>query len=233
MIVYGKQIVFYILEKYPEIINEIFLTKEIDKKLFSKFAKLDKKIIRPDNKKAQALARGGNHQGFLLDIQGFNYTSLSQIKQQKFILILDGLTDIGNIGAIIRTAYALGVDGIVVCGINNLNASAVIRTSSGAMLDMPICLIKNSLDILNELKQVDFSLIGADMEGVEVNQFSQVNKDNKIALVLGNEGSGLSKKIINKLDFKVKISMSNNFDSLNVSVACGILIHSLGQKIRC
>ena len=65
------------------------------------------------------------------------------------------------------------------------------------------------------------------MKGVEINQFSQVNKDNKIALILGNEGYGLSKKILNKLDYKVKISMSNDFDSLNVSVSAGILIHTL------
>ena len=228
MIVYGKQVVFHILEKHPEIINEIFLTKEIDKKLFSKFTKLDKKIIRPDNKKAQALARGGNHQGFLLDIKEFTYTTLPQIKKDHFVLVLDGLTDIGNIGAIVRTAYALGIDSIIICGLKNLNAAAITRTSSGAMLDIPVALIQNSADVANELKQVGFKLIGADMDGIELSQFSMANK-NKVALFLGNEGQGLSKKITAKLDYKVSISMSNNFDSLNVSVAAGILIHDLRQ----
>ncbi len=226
MIVYGKQIVFHILDKYPEIINEIFLTKEIEKQLFNKFTKLDRKIIRPDNMKAQALARGGNHQGFLLDIKEFEYSTLNDIKHKDFILILDGLTDIGNIGAIVRTAYALGVGAIIVCGLRNLNTAAIVRTSSGAMLDMPVALIHNNADVMNELKQIGFTLVGACMDGIEVNTF-QRDKDNNIALFLGSEGKGLSNKTIKKLDQKVSISMSNNFDSLNVSVAAGILIHSL------
>ncbi len=226
MIVYGKQIVFHILDKHPEIINEIFLTKEIDKQLFNKFTKLDKKIIRPDSMKAQALARGGNHQGFLLNINEFEYSTLSDVKHKNFILVLDGLTDIGNIGAIVRTSYALGVGAIIVCGINNLNTAAIVRTSSGAMLDMPIALIHNSADVINELKQIGFTLVGACMDGMEVSTFQKDEKD-KVALFLGSEGKGLSNKTIKKLDKKVSISMSNNFDSLNVSVAAGILIHSI------
>lgn len=227
MIVYGKQIVFHILEKHPEIINEIFLTKEIEKSLFNKFNQLKKKIVRPDSMKAQALARGGNHQGFLLDIEEYRYATLPEIKQHDFVLVLDGLTDIGNIGAIVRTAYGLGVDAIAVCGLKNLNAAAVTRTSSGAMLDIPVTLYQNSADVANELKQVGFELIGADMDGIEISQFVKDTTSKKTALFLGSEGFGLSKKITSKLDQKVKISMSNNFDSLNVSVAAGILIHSL------
>ena len=229
MIVFGKQIVFHILEKHPKIINEIFLTKEIEKSLFNKFNQLKKKIVRPDNMKAQALARGGNHQGFLLDIEEYRYATLLEIKQYNFILVLDGLTDIGNIGAIVRTAYGLGVDAIVVCGLKNLNAAAITRTSSGAMLDMPVVLYQNSADVINELKQVRFKLIGAHTNGIEISQFTKDAILEKTALFLGNEGTGLSKKIVSKLDQKVKITMSNKFDSLNVSVAAGILIHSLKQ----
>jgi 23S rRNA (guanosine2251-2'-O)-methyltransferase len=225
MIVYGKQIVFHILEKHPDIINEVFLTKEIEKGLFNKFNQLKKKIVRPDSMKAQALARGGNHQGFLLDIDEYKYATLVEIKKYNFVLVLDGLTDIGNIGAIVRTAYALGVDAIAVCGLKSLNAAAVTRTSSGTMLDMPVTLIQNSADVANELKQVGFKLVGAHMNGVELNEFVKSNSKDKIALFLGSEGQGLSKKITNKLDSQVSISMSNDFDSLNVSVAAAILIY--------
>ena len=227
MIVYGKQIVFHILDKHPEIINEIFLTKEIEKSLFNKFNQLKKKIVRPDNMKAQALARGGNHQGFLLDIQEYRYATLSEIKGYNFIVVLDGLTDVGNIGAIVRSAYALGVDAVVVCGLKNLNSAAITRTSSGAILDIPVVLYQNSADVLNELKQVGCQLIGASTDGMEVGEYVKSSTSNKIVLCLGSEGSGLSKKVMTKLDTKVKIKMSNDFDSLNVSVAAGILIHSL------
>lgn len=228
MIVYGKQIFLYILEKHPQIINEFMLSKEIDKKLFSQLTRVGKKIIKLDNKKAQALAQGGNHQGFFLDIEELQFADIAEIKKTNFIVVLDGLTDVGNIGAITRTAYSLGVDAIVVSGVKSLKTQAIIRSSSGAMLDMPFCLYPNSLDIANELKQTGFSLVGAHMDGEDLDSFN-ANSD-KIALFLGSEGRGLSKRVVNKLDFKVSIKMVREFDSLNVSVAAGILIYKLGKK---
>jgi len=226
MIVYGKQIVFYILEKHPKIIQEIFLTKEIEPKLFKKFMNVGAKIIRPDNQKAQALAKGGNHQGFLLKIDPYNFATVSDVKSKNFIVVLDGLSDVGNIGAIVRTSYGLGAGALVVSGLKNLNVAPVVRTSSGTLLDMPVCEVHNPADLMNELKQLGFTLVGADMDGVEVSTLSR-QKGQKIALFLGSEGAGLSGKVKKKLDLKVSIDMSNNFDSLNVSVAAGILIHSL------
>ncbi len=228
MIIYGKQIVLYVLENHPSIIEEVMFSKELDKKIFSKFLKLGKKIIRLDNKKAQSLAKGGNHQGFFLKLkEEFDYTPINEMKQNNFIVVLDGLTDVGNIGAITRTAYALGVDGVVAAGVKSLNESGVIRTSSGAMLDMPFSLYPNSLDLANELKQCGYALIGATMNGTDLKKYGTITKEDKVALFLGSEGEGLSNKIISKLDLKVSIGMENNFDSLNVSVAAGILIYNL------
>ena len=184
------------------------------------------KIIRPDSKKAQSLARGGNHQGFLLEIEEFEFSSIKETKLGEFIVVLDGLSDVGNIGAIIRTCYALGVDSVVVCGIKNFNPAPIIRTSSGAMLDMPVATTISSYDLANELKQVGFSLVGADMDGYEVKSITR-ESGQKTALFLGNESEGLSNKLKKKLDLKLSIAMKNNFDSLNVSVAAGILIYEL------
>jgi 23S rRNA (guanosine2251-2'-O)-methyltransferase len=207
-------------------IKEIYLTKELDKKMFKKFMDVGVKITRPDNKKAQALARGGNHQGFLLEIDEYDYYDIAQIKTRDFIVVLDGLTDVGNIGAIVRSCYALGVDGLVICGLKNFNPAPVVRTSSGTMLDLPIALLENSADLANELKQQDFTLVGADIDGYDVKSVSR-EKGQKIALFLGNEGKGLSNKLKKKLDLKLSIKMENDFDSLNVSVAAGILIYAL------
>jgi len=120
----------------------------------------------------------------------------------------------------------MGVDAIVICGLKNFYAAPIVRTSSGAMLDMPIAISYNSYDLANELKQVGFSLVGADMDGYEVKDI-QREANQKTALFLGNEGDGLSNKLKKKLDLKVSIGMANNFDSLNVSVAAGILIYEL------
>lgn len=227
MIIYGKQIVLYVLENHPNTIEEVMFSKEIDKKIFSKFLKLGKKINKLDNKKAQALAKGGNHQGFFLKLKEFDYTPINEMKQNNFIVVLDGLTDVGNIGAITRTAYALGIDGVVAAGVKTLNESGVIRTSSGAMLDLPFSLYPNSVDLANELKQSGYALIGATMDGTDLKKYGTITKDDRVALFLGSEGEGLSKKIISKLDLKVSIGMENNFDSLNVSVAAGILMYTL------
>jgi len=226
MIVYGKQIVFYILEKHPKMIKQIFLAKEIDKKLFNKFMDVGAKIVRPDNKKAQALAKGGNHQGFLLDIDEFEFAHMKDVKKSDFVVVLDGLSDVGNIGAIVRSCYAMGVDSVIISGLKNFYAAPIVRTSSGAMLDMPIAISYNSYDLANELKQVGFSLVGADMEGYEAKDITR-EQGQKIALFLGSEGEGLSNKLKKKLDLKVAIGMKNDFDSLNVSVAAGILIYEL------
>ena len=226
MIVYGKQIVFYILEKHPKMIKQIFLAKEIDKKLFNKFMDVGAKIVRPDNMKAQSLAKGGNHQGFLLDIDELEFAHMKDVKKGNFIVVLDGLSDVGNIGAIVRSCYAMGVDSVVICGHKNFYAAPIVRTSSGAMLDMPIAVSYSSYDLANELKQVGFSLVGADTEGYDLKDIER-ESNQKTALFLGSESEGLSNKLMKKLDLKVSIGMKNDFDSLNVSVAAGILIYEL------
>eukprot|EP00767_Chilomastix_cuspidata_P008098 gnl/Chilomastix_cuspidata/9137.p1 GENE.gnl/Chilomastix_cuspidata/9137~~gnl/Chilomastix_cuspidata/9137.p1 ORF type:complete len:221 (+),score=9.02 gnl/Chilomastix_cuspidata/9137:49-663(+) len=200
-------------------------SKELEPKLFKKFASLDKKIIKLDNKKAQAMAKGGNHQGFFLKLKEFETTNLKAIKDSTFIVILDGLTDVGNIGAICRTAYSLGVDAIIASNVKQLNYEGIARTSSGALFDIQFCQIPNILDVINELKQNNFTLMGASMDGENLKEFK--NQNEKTALLLGSEGFGLSNKVIKKLDKKISIEMANNFDSLNVSVAGGILIYNL------
>ena len=227
MIIYGKQVVLYVLNNHPELIEEVFFSKEIDKKLFSQFLKLGKKIHKLDNQKAQALAKGGNHQGFFLKLSIFEYTDFNQMKDLNFVIVLDGLTDVGNIGAILRSAHSLGIDGVIASGVKTLKESGLIRTSSGAMLDIPFCKHPNTSDVANELKQAGFALIGAIMDGTDLKKYGKIEKTDKVALILGNEGEGISKKVINKLDLKVSIKMSNDFDSLNVSVAAGILMYTL------
>lgn len=227
MIIYGKQVVLYVLENHPNLIEEVFFSKEIDKKLFSKFLKLGKKINKLDNQKAQALAKGGNHQGFFLKLQTFEYTPLQEFKDMNFVLVLDGLTDVGNIGAILRSAYSLGVEGVIASGVKTLRESGIVRTSSGAMLDLPFAKTFNTLDLANELKQSGFALIGATMDGTDLKKYGKIEKEDKVAIFMGSEGEGLSNKVIKKMDLKVSIGMQNEFDSLNVSVAAGILIYTL------
>lgn len=228
MIIYGKQVCLYALEHKEEEIQTVYIAKRgiLPQPLFHKYH--DKiKFLEP--KWAQSMAKGGNHQGILVEMSPFAQTSFERIKEGGFIIVLDGLTDVGNIGAITRTAYALGADAIIAAGVNQLNFAAIARTSSGALLDMPFMIAPNILDNINELKQSGFRFYGASMEGenVEACTFSS-----KRVLVLGSEGTGLSKKVLAKIDTMVSIRMQHAFDSLNVSAAAAILIHRMGYAVK-
>lgn len=220
MVVYGKHIVELILLKYQYLIENIYLAKEVDKSFFGLLKKTKKQIIKLDAKKAQAMARGGNHQGYLLEIKPLEVLEFSKIKEMDFVLVLCGISDVGNLGSIFRSAYALGVDGIVVCGIKDFKQEGVLRASSGAMLGMPFCVVHNPLDVINELKQSDFTLFGTSMQSKDL----QNALSGKKALFLGSEGYGLSNKILAKMDYNLTIPMKREFDSLNVGVAGAILI---------
>ena len=148
----------------------------------------------------------------------YNYRDFTRF---DFVLVLVGLTDVGNIGAIVRTAYALGVDAIIACGVKSLAFEAVMRTSTGALFDMPFAVENNVHDVLNDLKMAGFRSYGADMGGVDVRTVSLAAKR---LLLLGGEQNGLSDRVISKLDEVVSIEMAHGFNSLNVSAAGAILI---------
>lgn len=225
MIIYGKQVVLYAIQKNPKIIQELYVAKELEKTLFNQLVKVGVKIIRVDSKKAQALARGGNHQGILAKIAPLRAGEKKELFAMKKLVVLCGISDVGNIGSIVRSAYALGVEGMVFCGeLSEKAMEGVIRSSAGAMLDFFFFCTSHCLELIHELKEAKFVCYGADMGGEEV---SRIENNEKWALFLGSEGEGLGKKIIQKMDKIISIEMKNNFDSLNVGVAAGILMHRL------
>jgi 23S rRNA (guanosine2251-2'-O)-methyltransferase len=219
MIVYGKRVVEYIIKKHPNIVKELLIAKKLDKKELNKLKQF--KINFIDNKTAQKISRNSNHQGYFAKIE-FEPTEW-EINGNK-ILILDNVTDMGNIGAIVRTSYALGIDLLIITGIKELKWPQIIRTSAGAALDMKILTYKNILELINTLKMKNYTIVGADKGGICKVQAS------KIALIMGSEGEGLSKKVKEKLDKILSIDMKNDFDSLNVSVATGILIDRITNE---
>ena len=228
MIIYGKQVCLYALERHPEVVETVYVAKKgvLPQHLFHQY---HDKIKFLEEKWAQSMSKGGNHQGILLEVSEIDVPDPDMIKKGDFIVILDGLTDVGNIGAIVRSAYALGADAVVATGVRQLNFSAIVRTSSGAMLDMPFLLTHNVLDLLNELKQIGFTVYGAAMEGEPI---QEVVFPQKRVLVMGSEDKGISKRVRGKLDGLVSIEMKHAFDSLNVSAAAAILIHRMGYAVK-
>lgn len=231
MVIFGKQCFEYTIHHAPMCIQEIYLSKNIENSLFFRLKKLNVPIIKIDNKKAQSLARGKNHQGVFARIETIQQTPIKKLLDFSSLVVLCGMSDIGNIGAIIRTAYALGIDGVIMSDRDSLNTQAlegIFRTSSGALLNMPFSVHKSSLSIANEMKMKQFLLIGA----CKNNSNNTLEyRPNKWAIFIGKEDVGLPKKLINKLDYIIHIAMCNGFDSLNASVAAGILIDRI-QHIK-
>ena len=219
MIIYGKQLFLHILNKRPQILEEIYLSKECDKKLFSKICGTGKKIIRVDNQKAQSLAHGGNHQGFLANVSEFEFSDIAELKKLNFIAILYGISDVGNIGAIARSAYALGCEGLVIVA-KSINMQGVLRSSSGAAYEIPIAIFEDGLSLLNELKQFGFKIYATASNGKNVKEMRFAGKR---ALVMGSEGEGIPQKALAKCDECIGIKLKEGWDSLNVSAAFAII----------
>ncbi len=223
MIIYGKQVCWYVLEHHRKLVKTVYVAKKgiLPQKLFDSYRDQIKFL---EEKWAQAMSKGGNHQGILVELEPFEESDLASIKKNDFLVVLDGLTDVGNIGAIVRSAYALGADGIIAIGVGQLNFAAIARTSSGALFSMPMMIASNGLDVLHELHQSGFTLYGAAMNGAPVTDVAFADKK---VLVVGSEGDGVSKRVLAKMDKLVSIPMKHDFDSLNVSVAAAILLHRM------
>ena len=224
MIIYGKQPVYYAIERHTNRIKTLYLAKEIDKKEYSALMKRGFEIKRIPEKAAQSMVKGGNHQGFIAEISQVVPYASPFLKSCDFIVVLSSITDMGNIGSLIRSAYALGVQALVISGIKEPNLEAMIRTSSGAALDLPLVIVHNVHDVVHELKQSGFKVYGAVMDGIDVREAEFAPKR---VLVLGNEGEGLSGRVQKSLDVGISIPMEHNFDSLNVGVAGAILMERM------
>jgi len=221
MLIYAKQPIYYLINKYPKKIKTLYLAKELEKKEYSRLMKMGFEVKRIPNEAAQKMCKNASHQGFLAEVDDYHLQPYDFFLEKKFILVLSGLTDVGNIGAIVRSAYALGVDAIIACGVKSLPLEHIVRTSTGALFDMPFAIENNIHDVLNDLKMAGFTSYGADMSGMDIRE---TRIDKKRILVMGSEGEGLTSRVVSKLDCAVSIKMSHAFDSLNVSAAAAILM---------
>jgi 23S rRNA (guanosine2251-2'-O)-methyltransferase len=173
-----------------------------------------------------------NAQGVIALKQDFKFSSLDEIiseaKKTSFplILILDEIQDPHNVGAILRSAECSGVIGIIITKHHSATiTSTVTKVSTGATEHLKICQVNNLSQTIDELKEKGFWIVGSSLENAKI--YTEVDYKIPIALVVGNEEKGIRKLTANKCDFLVKISMSGKIQSLNVSVATGILLFEI------
>ena len=195
----------------------------------------DKKIVikEVDKKKLDLMAAGNVHQGVIARITPYEYFEVKDIledaKQKNeapFIIILDELEDPHNLGSIVRTAETCGVHGIIIPKRRNVGVTpTVYKSSAGAIEHVKIAKVTNINNTIDELKEEGVWVYGADIEGKEYSY--EVDFSGPCALIIGSEGRGISKLTLKKCDKIVKIPMIGKINSLNASVAGGIMMYEV------
>lgn len=187
-----------------------------------------------DAKKLDFLCAGENHQGIAALAAIKEYSTIDDIfalaeerGEKPFVVVLDEIEDPHNLGAIIRTAECAGVHGIIIPKRRSAGLSyAVGKASAGAVEYVPVARVTNIPAAIDELKERGLWVYGADMDGTEC---SKCNFDGAVALVIGNEGKGIGKLVRQKCDVIVSLPMKGKINSLNASVAAGILMYEIAK----
>ena len=188
-----------------------------------------------DSKKLDFLAKGVNHQGIVAQCAVKEYSTLEDIfalaeerGESPFIIVLDKIEDPHNLGAIIRTAECAGAHGVIIPERRSAGLSYTVeKTSAGALEYMPVVRVKNISAVLQKIKDKGIWVYGADMDG---EHYKKVNFDGAVALVIGNEGKGISPLVAKDCDVIVSLPMKGKINSLNASVAAGILMYEIADK---
>ena len=233
MLVSGRNNVKEILKNFEKNfgLKKVYLQNNFNENdILSLIKKRNLPTIYLEKSKLDALAKN-NHQGVILETGDYNYVDIKDIignKDNCKIVILDHLEDPHNLGAIVRTVEASGIDGIILPINRSVSVNdTVMKTSVGALYNTKICQVTNLNSTIKYLKKEGFWIYGADMNG---DNFHDVTFSNKSCLIIGNEGKGLQRIIREDCDYIVSIPMNGKVNSLNASVAAGILIYEMVKK---
>ena len=187
-------------------------------------------IQEVDKNRLDKLCEGENHQGIAAYVTDYQYSSVADIfaraekkGEKPFIVFCDKITDPHNLGAIIRTAECAGAHGVIIPKRNSAVVNSVVtKTSAGAVMHIPVAKVTNLASTIDDLKEQGMWFVGADMNGTDM---YNVDFKGSIGLVIGSEGDGISRLVREKCDFIASIPMSGQVNSLNASVAAGVLMY--------
>ncbi len=188
-----------------------------------------------DRRKLDSLCGGENHQGVAAWASVHEYASIEDILENArskgeapFVIVCDEIEDPHNLGAIIRTADACGAHGVIIPKRRGVSLTyAVGKVSAGAIEYVPVARVSNLPSALDELKEKGFWIYAADMDGT---RWDEQDYSGSVALVVGSEGKGVGRLVKEKCDFTVSLPMKGKINSLNASVAAGILMYEVARK---
>ena len=235
----GRNSVLELLESGKDI-NKIFVARGEKQgsinKIIGKAKDSKVVLVETDKRKLDEMSQTGNHQGVIAIVPPFEYCDVDDIlnvakekNEDPFVIILDGIEDPHNLGAIIRTAETAGAHGVIISkrravGVN----STVNKSSAGAVEYMKVARVNNITETMNYLKEKGLWIIGTDMD-TDKYYYNQ-NMTGPIAIVIGSEGFGMSRLVKENCDILVKIPMNGKITSLNASVSAGIVMYEIVKQ---
>ena len=238
----GRNAVIELLESGKDI-NKIFITKGEKHGSINKIIAMAKErkviFIEKDKRQMEQMAQNENYQGVIAIVPPFKYCEVEDIldkakelKEDPFVLILDGIEDPHNLGSIIRTAETAGVHGIIIPKRRAASVNSTVnKVSAGAVQYMKIARVTNITDAIEKLKEQGLWICGTDIN-TDKYYYNQ-DLTGPLGIVIGNEGAGISEKVKKNCDFLVKIPMKGKVTSLNASVSTEIIIYEVvKQKIK-
>lgn len=237
-LVIGRNAVLELLKSNREIENVMIAKGEHEGSINRIIALCrEKKIVikNVDRRKLDAMAPGGNHQGVIANVPAHEYSSVDDILayaekkgEPPFIIICDEIEDSHNLGAIIRTAEACGAHGIIIPKRRNVGLNFIVaKTSCGALEYIKVARVTNLASTIEDLKKKNIWTYCADMDG---QRWDKTDFSGGVALVVGNEGNGVGRLIKEKCDITVSLPMLGRVNSLNASVAAGILMYEIARQ---
>lgn len=207
-------------------IRKIYLANNFkDQNIMKKIKDHNLKYILTDPKIIDKMAP--HNQGIVVELNDYNYGSMDDITDDTFVLILDHLEDPHNFGAIIRSCEARGIKSIIIPKDRSVIVNeTVMKTSTGALSNVNIIMVNNLVNAINKLKDKGFFIYAAEADGED---YRKVSYADKICLIIGSEGFGLSRLVRENADVILSIPMKGHVNSLNASVSAGILIFGIGE----
>ncbi len=232
---YGRNPVIEALEAGTTVIDKILIQDGLRHTLIGKIRNLAKErgvLYRfVDKRKLDTLCEGENHQGVVAMIAAHTYATVEEIldlakkkEESPFVVIAEGISDPHNLGSIIRTANAAGAHGVIIRKNRSVALNATVaKVSAGAVEYTKVARVTNIGQTLEKLKKEGIWIVGTDLTGTQVH--SDCDLTGNLAIVIGSEGEGMSRLTREACDFLVKIPMIGEIESLNASVAAGILLY--------
>lgn len=217
-------------------INKVMLQTGVQEEFAQKVLQLARKkglfVQRVPRKKLDQLTNNGNHQGLVVTIASFAYADLDTILpkleengHQPFVLMLDSIEDPHNLGSILRTCDATGVDLVIIPKHRATGLTPVVaKTSTGAIDHVPVARVTNLAQTVKSLKKRGYWFFGTAMQGIDCRRWTA---QGKTCLVIGNEGKGVSRLLLKEMDETLTIPMIGEVQSLNASVATAVLLYQM------